>query len=196
MRIGLFGGTFDPPHQGHLRLAQAAIEALKLDEVVFLPAARNPLKTQRPTSKGPDRLAMVQLMIQDQPNMSVSDIEITRGGRSYTIDTVDEFVFAQPGDYWFLMGADALRNITEWKSPERLVKQCRLAVVVRPPMNRFDIESRIPAFAKTRTDVIEMAPQEISSTDLRDRIQKGGPTAPWLDPKVLRYIKEHKLYEN
>ena len=196
MRIGLFGGTFDPPHLGHLRLAQAALEALELDEVVFLPAARNPLKTARPSSAPQHRLAMVRALLEDQPKMSVSDIEITRGGKSYTIDTVDEFVFARQADYWFLMGADALVNLPQWKSPERLVRQCRLAVVVRPPMIRFDIEAKLPEFAKGRTDIIEMPPQDISSTDLRDRIVRGGATAPWLDPKVLRYIREHKLYVN
>jgi len=95
MRVGIFGGTFDPPHAAHLALAHQALQDLHLDEVMFLPVNRNPLKKQR-TSSPRDRLEMVKLAIHDEPNFSVSDIEIVRGGPSYAIETMSELTYAQP----------------------------------------------------------------------------------------------------
>src|SRR3954471_14443433 len=107
MRIGILGGTFDPPHSAHLALAHKALDELRLDEVMFLPVNRNPLKKIK-MSPAKDRLEMVKLAIRDEPNFSVSDIEIARGGPSYAIDTMNELTYARPAEYWFILGSDAL----------------------------------------------------------------------------------------
>jgi len=99
MRIGVLGGSFDPPHRGHLAMAKVALEQLELDEVVFVPANRNPLKDRPVSASGKQRLSMVAAMIADEPQMSVSDMELTRGGLSYAIDTIQELQMVRPGEY-------------------------------------------------------------------------------------------------
>lgn len=194
MRIGILGGTFDPPHAGHLALARAALDQLELEEVLFLPANRNPLKSQSSVSAPKHRLAMVQRLIKNEPKMAVSDVEITRGGVTYTIDTLQELQMVQPADYWFILGADALRGIGEWKSPQKLLKLCRLAVAIRPPMTEHDLQARIAPEFRDRVDTVRMSPMDVSSTDIRDRLARNLSVAGLVTPEVLNYIKENKLY--
>lgn len=188
------GGTFDPPHLGHLEFAKAAQEKLELDEVIFLPAHRNPLKSSS-HSPAKQRLEMVQRMIAGEPKMSASDIEITRGGPSYMVETLMELQMVRPGDYWLLMGADALKQYESWKNPRKIVKLCRIGVAVRPPANETDVMARLSPEMKERVDLVPMRPMEISSTDIRDRLSKRhGIVAPFLSPAVLQYIKQSHLY--
>ena len=194
MRIGILGGTFDPPHQGHLSLAKAAIDQLQLDEVIFLPANRNPMKARSIQTASKHRLAMVDRMIRDEPQMSYSDMEITRGGSSYTVDTLGELQMVRPAEYWFLMGADSLRGISEWKNPIRLMKLCRLGVAVRPPLIVADVLVKLPEDYKGKVDIINMPALDVSSTDLRGRIHRGQNVSPWIKPEVLQYIQTNKLY--
>jgi len=196
MRIGILGGTFDPPHSGHLALARAAMDQLQLDEVIFLPANRNPLKSGRAIGSTKQRLAMVGLSIAKEPKMSYSDMEITRGGSSYSVDTLGELQMVRPAEYWFLMGADSLRGIAGWKNPIRLMKLCRLGVAVRPPLIVSDVLVKLPEEYKGKVDVIQMPPTEVSSTEIRERIRKGMHVSPWISPEVLQYIQSNKLYEN
>lgn len=195
MRIGVFGGSFDPPHSGHLALARAAREQLGLDEVILLPANQNPLKSSRSNASAKHRLAMVQRLVKGEPGLAVSDMEITRGGVSYTVDTIGELQMVQPADYWFLMGADALKGLPQWKNPARLLRLCRLGVAVRPPMTEGDVLARVPPDLRAKVDLIKMAPMDVSSTDIRTRLAKGQNASPWLAPEVLRYIGENGLYK-
>src|SRR4051794_25149699 len=103
MKIGILGGTFDPPHTGHLSVARAALEQLELDEVLFLPASRNPLKSRKVVTPAKHRLGMVEALVRNEEKMAVSDMELTRGGISYTVDTLGELHMVQPAEYWFLM---------------------------------------------------------------------------------------------
>jgi len=194
MRIGILGGTFDPPHVGHLELARAAMQELSLDEVIFLPAHRNPMKGV-PTSPAKQRLAMVQEMISGETGMSVSDIEISRGGPSYMVETLMELQMVKPGDYWLLLGADALLTFPRWKNPEKILKLCRLGVGIRPPMLEADAMTKFGTEGKERIDVIGIKLPEISSTDIRNRLSgRHGTVAPFLSPSVLSYIKQNHLY--
>ncbi len=193
-KIGLFGGTFDPPHRGHLKVAKAAQTSLGLDEVLFLPAARNPMKLGRATASGPERLEMVRLLIAGEPTFSVSDMELTRGGVSYTVDTLGELGMVRPADYWFLMGADALRGFEEWKNPARILRLCRIAVVTRPPLSAEDVRARLPEAYRERFDVVAMPGDAASSTAIKDALHVGKP-ANDLTPDVLGYIKRHRLYQ-
>lgn len=192
-RIGILGGTFDPPHVGHIKLADAAIETLQLDEVFFIPANRNPLKDRR-SSRPKDRLEMVRLAIASHEKLAMSDIEIQRGGRSYMIDTLSELQAARPGEYWLILGTDALREFDRWKSPERILQKARLAVAIRPPQTREDVLAHVPEGMTDSVDWIEMPPTDVSSTEIRLRIEEKRPYAQWLDPAVLDYINRQGLY--
>ncbi len=195
MKIGVLGGSFDPPHIGHLALARSARAALGLDEVILLPASRNPLKATTKATPAKHRLAMVQLLVDGEDGLAVCDLEVVKGGLSYTVETMTELGAAQPAEYWFLLGADALRGLPNWKQPQRLVRLCRLGVVVRPPMNEFDALVHVPEEFKSAIDVIPMKPIDVSSTELRGRLAQREPVAPYIPPQVLQYIKEHKLYQ-
>lgn len=190
----MLGGTFDPPHAGHLALAKAAIEALELDEVLFVPTNRNPLKRKLKTAPAKHRLAMVQALIKDEPKMAVCDIEILRGGTSYAVDTITELSFAQPADYWFIVGADAVAHISEWKQPSRLLRLCRLAVALRPGTTESNLMIRIPAEFREGIDMIPMKPVELSATELRNRLAAGLSPGPNLPQGVRAYIQQNKLY--
>jgi len=195
MKIGILGGTFDPPHAGHLALARAALQQLELDEVIFLPANRNPLKARKGTP-AKHRLGMVEALIRNDSQLAVSDMEITRGGVSYTVDTLAELQMVQPAEYWFLMGADALRGLPDWKNPQRLMRLCRLGVAVRPPMTETDVVNRVPIEFKEKVDVIRMAPMDVSSTDIRDRLARNQTVSPYVPTDVLKYIHTHHLYRD
>jgi nicotinate-nucleotide adenylyltransferase len=193
VKIGIMGGSFDPPHTGHLALARAAMAQLELDEILWIPAGRNPLKTRR-TVPGKQRLEMVQLAIENEPNMAASDIEIGRSGPSYTYDTLFELQHVHPGQYWLILGADALKDFDKWKSPERILKMARLAVVVRPPHGRHELENKMTDELRAAIDWLEMPPVDVSSTEIRLRSEEKRPFAHLLPSKVYDYIKKHKLY--
>ncbi|HVT11504.1 MAG TPA: nicotinate-nucleotide adenylyltransferase [Fimbriimonadaceae bacterium] len=194
MRIGILGGTFDPPHIGHLELARAALDQLQLDEVMFLPAHRNPLKRDR-SAPAKQRLEMVRRMVAGEAKMSVSDIEISRGGPSYMVETLMELQMVKPGDYWLLLGSDALKGFDRWKNPDKIIKLCRLGVVLRPPAIESETVGRLDPELQKRVDLIPMKQVDVSATEVRDRLAKGTqPVAPFLSPAVLQYIKQNHLY--
>jgi nicotinate-nucleotide adenylyltransferase len=195
MKIGIFGGTFDPPHLGHLALAEAAIESLGLDEVIWMPAFQNPLKAKRPFTHAKQRLKMVQLAVEGLPKMAVSDSEIERRGQSYAVDTVAELQFLKPADYWFIVGADSLRTLSSWKQPERLLRLCRIAAAVRPPVNSVEALLLVPPEFREKIDLIEMKPMDISATEIRDKLARGLSVDPWVPKLVIKYIQENKLYQ-
>jgi nicotinate-nucleotide adenylyltransferase len=193
MRIGILGGTFDPPHSAHLALAHKALDELRLDEVMFLPVNRNPLKKIK-MSPAKDRLEMVKLAIRDEPNFSVSDIEIARGGPSYAIDTMNELTYARPAEYWFILGSDALRSIAQWKQPEKLLRLTRLAVAPRSRAAKDQLLASLPPFVPSLIDWLDMPPMDISATELRQRMQSARPVAQWIKPEVAKYIEDKRLY--
>lgn len=196
MKIGILGGTFDPVHNGHLALAEAAMEQLGLDEVLFIPANRNPLKKDRRQASARDRLEMVRLAIQNQPNFAVSDIEILRGGPSYAVETLQELDHVRPATYWFLLGSDAAKEIVTWKQPEKLVRLCRLGVAIRPQSSWDDVLSRMHPDYLAAIDRIDVQPVDISATEIRERLAKKQSVGAWVPAAVLQYIREHRLYGN
>ncbi|RYG37350.1 nicotinate (nicotinamide) nucleotide adenylyltransferase [bacterium] len=194
MKIGILGGTFDPPHLGHLWLARTARQQLGLDEVYLMPTSQNPLKRFQATAGPKHRMAMVQAMIEGEPGLASSDAELTRGGPSYTVDTLEEFQMVRPADYWFIMGADGLATLENWKSPQKLARLCRIAVALRPPMTESQLLVRIPELFKDRFDLVHMAPTEISATEVRDRAFRHLSLGGYVTPAVAAYIQKHKLY--
>lgn len=195
MRIGVFGGTFDPPHNGHLALARACVKELELDELLFVPAAQNPLKSTGPRASGQDRLTMLGLLVAGEDNMGVVDLEIQKGGASYTVDTMADLQMVQPADYWFLLGADALKTLGEWKSPGKLMRLCRLGVVLRPSQADADVVTRFGEAYRERVDLIRMPPVATSATEIRNRIARGQTIAPYVPQAILAYIEEKGLYQ-
>jgi nicotinate-nucleotide adenylyltransferase len=195
MRIGILGGTFDPPHLGHLQLIESAVISLDLDEVILLPANTNPFKQGRRSTPAKQRLEMSQLLTQANPKVAISDMELTRGGLSYTVDTLGELQMVHPGEYWFILGADSLKSFPEWKNPHRILRLCRLAVAVRPPTTKEEMLRGLPSEFADKVDIIEMPPTDISSTMIREKVLKGQNIEKLTTPPVLEYIKKHKLYK-
>jgi nicotinate-nucleotide adenylyltransferase len=194
MKIGFLGGTFDPPHIGHLALAHAALDHLGLDEVMFVPAGRNPFKPQSRTTPARTRLEMVELAIEGESRFSVTDIEVTRPGASYTVDTLEELAMARPADYWVLLGADVLTGFVAWKHPHRILQLARLGVANRPPSTRQTVEPLLPDWISERVDWIDADLPPISATEIRSMILRGKPVGRWVPPAVAGYLADHPLY--
>lgn len=193
MRIGVYGGSFDPIHQGHLILAEYVRENLSLDKILFIPAAISPHKTRHQVTPAPLRLKMVELAIADNPYFQFSDIEIKRGGISYTVETIKtlrEDYSLRQDQLLLLIGSDNLLDLPKWKEPERLLALCQVAVLPRPG---FDIEEAEERFRK-RVLVLQTPLIEISSQQIRRRVKQGKSIKYLVPPSVERFIKEKGLY--
>ncbi len=181
-RIGVLGGTFDPPHLGHLWLATLAADAIGLDRVLFMPAAQPPHKGGQLVTRATDRLLMTRLAITGDPALELSPIEMERPGPSYTIDSVDELERAHPDAKLFLiMAADSLEQIDTWREPDRLLERIEWVVGPRPGSvlpDRSALEDRFGA-AASRIHLLEGPSLDVSSSDLRRRVAAG---------RVIRYL--------
>jgi nicotinate-nucleotide adenylyltransferase len=191
-RIGLFGGTFDPPHVAHLALARAALDALQLDQVRWIPAGQPWQKTRRVTPAA-QREAMVRLAIEGEPRFVLDRVEIEREGPSYTLDTVRAFAAAQPGAQWFLIiGADQYAGLHTWRDWQTLLGLVTLAVANRPgPMPPVD-----PEVLRFPHRVVPLPMLDISATEIRERVARGLSVASMVPPAVARYIDLHQLYRD
>lgn len=187
-RIGVMGGTFDPVHAGHLIVASEAMHALNLSEVVFVPAANPWQKT--PTVDADHRFNMVQLAISGEPRFSVSDVDLVRGGLTYTIDTLRDLRLLHPeADLHLLIGTDALQGIASWKDFEMIFSLAHVVGLARP--GHAAITEDYPPSAVTLTSVPAI---EISSTMCRDRLRYDRPVRFMLTSPVYDYITTNKLY--
>ena len=185
-RIGLFGGTFDPPHMGHLAAALAAKEALGLDEVLFV-VANDPWQKsgQRPITEARHRLAMTELLVEDADGIEASDAEILRGGESYMIDTVSDM--RQRGhEITLIVGADVADGLETWERSDQLRQLVRVAVVDRPGY----VSSTLDGWLMER---VAVEPKEISSSKLRDQMSEGGGIYDSLLASVGSYIDDLQL---
>jgi nicotinate-nucleotide adenylyltransferase len=187
-RVGLFGGTFDPIHLGHLILAESALEELKLDRIIFIPAAISPHKTGAPpTLSASDRMEMIRLAIKGESRFSFDDCEIRREGPSYTIDTVRYLLGNYPGvRFLYLIGADNVSELTSWHESEELKKLVDFAVFERSEMTEEEIKN-FPVIHR-RID--------ISSTEIRERLAKGLSVRYLLPSPVYEYMMTHHLYRS
>ena len=195
VRIALFGGTFDPVHYGHLRLAEEAREAANLERVLFVPANASPFRLQEPLSAPQHRLQMLHLATVDNPAFEVSELEIQRGGVSYTIDTVVAIRNQYPEATLFLiMGADALQGFMQWRSPDAIVQECSLLVGVRPTHELQAILERLPETIRQRAQPVAMPLLDISAHTIRRRVRAGRSIRYLTPPDVIKYIQQHRLY--
>jgi nicotinate-nucleotide adenylyltransferase len=196
-RIGILGGTFDPPHVGHLILAEYSAEALDLSHLFFVPAADPPHKQDEVKTPVHHRLAMLEQAIADNERFSLSRIDIDRPGPHYSADTV-RIVSSQfpDGDLYFVMGGDSFRDLPTWHHPQEIVARCKIAVMRRPyDQIQPDMhETVLPALAQ-RVIVIDAPLLEISSTDIAERLRQGRSVRYLVPDSVLDYITRHTLYQ-
>jgi nicotinate-nucleotide adenylyltransferase len=197
-RIGILGGTFDPPHIGHLWLATLAADAMALDRVLFMPAAQPPHKVGKPVSRATDRLLMTRLAIAANPLLELCPIEMERPGPSYTIDSIDELERLHPGDtqLYLVMAADSLAQIDTWREPDRLIERIEWIVGPRPGdalPDRPALEARFGEYA-SRIHLLEGPSLDVSSTALRERVANGQPIRYLVPRGVEELITERGLY--
>jgi nicotinate-nucleotide adenylyltransferase len=191
-RIGLFGGTFDPPHRAHVALARAALDALQLDAVRWIPAGQ-PWQKTRAVTPAAQRVAMVQLAIEGEPRFVLDRTELDRPGPSYTLDTVRAFASAESDAQWFLViGADQYAGLHTWRDWQVLLGLVTLAVANRPgPMPPVS-----PEVLRFPHRVVPLPMLAISATEVRDRVARGLPVDSMVPPAVARYIDSNRLYRS
>ena len=198
MKLGILGGTFDPPHVGHLRLAEIARRHLALDKLLFLPAGDPWRKAGQPISAPAQRLAMARLAVAAIPGCEVSTLELDRPGPSYTVDTLGELLarYGHETELHLVMGQDALLDLPNWKEPHRIVALAWLAVALRSPGRDLDLtelEKAVPGVSR-RLVILPMSFVDVSGTAIREWSRQGVDLAGLVPPAVESYIKQHALY--
>jgi len=182
--VGVFGGTFDPVHVGHLAIAHAALESVPLDRVLFVLARRSPLKERGPVASEGDRLRMLELAVADEPRFAVSRLELDRNGPSYTVDTLERL--AGKDELFLILGSDAIADLPRWKDPDRIGRLAKLVVAERPGApERVGVAPIVP-FDAPRLD--------ISSRELRARAARGRSLRYLVPEPVLQHIEARGLY--
>jgi nicotinate-nucleotide adenylyltransferase len=197
----IFGGTFDPPHRGHVELPQHVARALGCQQILFLPAFANPLKPETPAPAA-HRLEMLRLALRDCSNCSISKIEIERGGPSFTVETLERLrnEFLPAAHIRLLLGADAALEFHRWKEPKQILELATPAVVLRPPFSRERFAESLRAHWSEEGVqrwlgwIVDAPTMDISAKSLRDDIARGKIDQSKIDPRVLDYIREQRLY--
>lgn len=191
MRIGLLGGSFDPPHNGHLLAAGDVYDALDLDRMLFIPAAVQPLKAGQASATPDQRLMMVRLLIGHDPRFEVSAVEIERGGLSYTVDTLTTLAAAWPSsELFWLVGSDVPKSFPKWREPERIVELATVVVMERSGSGELPDLSAMPG----RPLALQTRRIDISSTEIRQRVKAGKSIRGFVPDAVAEYIEAERLY--
>ena len=189
MRLGIFGGSFDPPHVGHLLVAVDSYEQLGLDRLVFVPAAMQPLKVNRSAASPADRLELVRLLVGQDPRFEVDPVEIERRGLSYTVDTLETYARRFPdAERFFLIGSDALETFGAWREPDRILGLAGLVVLRRPGSPPG--AATVPRGARTLVTRLV----DVSSTEVRERIRAGKSIRGFVPESVAEFIDSKRLY--
>ena len=217
--MGVLGGSFDPVHNGHLNLASRVLERFHLDHVLFIPAYLSPHKQDSEPAPSPHRLAMLRLATASNPCFLVSEIELKRREVSFTIDTLNELLAEQPkNDYFLIMGMDAFENIHTWKAVNQLIESCHILVAARPghsfekteeklkdlfpdspaPFQPSTREGEVTVFQhrekKTSLNFFDLPLVDISSSQIRERLNAKKEIKKLLPPEVENYIMQNQLY--
>lgn len=192
MRLAIFGGSFDPPHVGHLLAAGDAADHLELAKLIFVPAAAQPLKAGRASASAEQRLEMVRLLVAGDQRFEVSDVEVTRPGLSFTVDTLIHFAGQYPADERFLLlGKDVLGTFDQWKDPSQVVNLARPVLLERGD----DSDASLPA-AMRNVELMRLRTRriDISSTEIRARVRDGRSITGFVTDGVAAYIARAGLY--
>jgi nicotinate-nucleotide adenylyltransferase len=201
MKVGVFGGSFDPIHRGHVEPVEAARRALGLDRVLFLPTARPPHKPDRRFAPALARYAMAELALLEREGLEVSTLELTGERPAYTVETLERLRAESPGDeLWLLVGSDSLAQLHTWRRFRDLLAGFPVAVLVRPGSESEGFAPGLDpelaaALATARVAWMPNSPLPISASEIRARLARGEePPAGWLDPRVLTFIRKYRLY--
>ena len=200
MRVGIYGGTFSPVHNGHVAAAKAFMEQMWLDILYIIPTGVSPHKTMKGDATAADRLEMCRLAFADMEGVIVSDLEIKREGKSYTVDTLRE-LYDPDGRLFLLMGTDMLLTLDRWREPEEIFRLCYPVYIRRENDDSLEgaIVEKITSYQQKYGKVVRriVAPAiEISSTDVRAAVAEGFPIEGAVPKAVASYIREHDLYRN
>jgi nicotinate-nucleotide adenylyltransferase len=200
LKVGIFGGSFDPVHYGHLIIAEHVLEQLKLDRIVFIPAAQSPHKKNPPVAMAKQRVEMLQLAIAGHANFEISTIELDRGGISYTVDTLEALTSQFPdASFYLIVGADSIEHFDKWKSPDRIVSLSRLVVCNRGGFGNPDYSalSKLASqeqIAEIQKNSAQCPLIEISSSTIRSRVAQGRSIRFQTPRAVEKYIQTNNLY--
>jgi len=199
MKIGVLGGTFDPIHIGHLKVAEEVTARLNLSEIIFMPAGQPWLKGDNPISLAEHRVEMVRLAIAGKPYFKLSTVEIDRAGPTYTVDTMAELrrQLGSGHELFFILGWDNLIQLPEWQEPSRLIKLCRLVAVPRvgyPDIDLSSLDAAIPGLSQ-RVILLDSPRIDINASEIRQRVKDGLSIHNLVPEPVERYIKQHRLYK-
>ena len=200
MRVGIYGGTFSPVHNGHVAAAKAFMEQMWLDILYIIPTGVTPHKDMKGDATASDRLEMCRLAFEGVEGVIVSDLEMRREGKSYTVDTLRE-LYDPDGRLFLLMGTDMLLTLDKWREPEEIFRLCYPVYIRREEDDGLDgaivekIKSNQEKYGKVVRRIMAAA-IEISSTDVRAAVADGFPIEGAVPPAVARYIHEHELYRN
>ena len=190
MRLGILGGSFDPPHVGHLLAAVDAYEALSLDTLIFVPTAVQPLKAGVTAAPAHHRLAMVRLLVGADPRFGVDAVEIERAGLSYTVDTLETFAQRFPSaERFFLVGEDAMTAFGSWKAPQQIMRLAQVAILRRPGAAGMDLSNAPDGTISLSTRLID-----VSSTEIRERVREGKSIRGFVPESVAAFIETERLY--
>lgn len=197
-KIGIMGGTFNPIHNGHLLLAQWAMDAESLDKIWFIPTGVSYSKAHSNILSGEERLRMVELAIKDNPSFSVSDIELQRSGYTYTYETLEDLRIRFPeNEFYFIVGADCLHAFGSWKEPARILQHCTLLAAVRGDASMEDLEIKKKELMECFGGEIKLFPFmnfEVSSTEIRNRVKMHKEIRYLVPEAVKEYIAEKGFY--
>ncbi len=211
MRIGILGGTFNPIHNGHLHIASEVLQTCTLDQIWFMPACFPPHKDLADAVSFADRFAMVKAAIESFPHFVACDLEGRRGGRSFSVKTLEELRHIYPSDeFTFIMGLDSFAEIGTWKSYDQLFDLCHIAVAARPGFEG-SLEQLLPVAVTDRfcydadalklsgksgfsVQLVRQTAADISSTEIRNRLASGEPVIELISARVAEYIYQHQLY--
>lgn len=201
MRVGVFGGSFDPIHRGHVEPVEAARRVLGLDRVLYVPTARPPHKPERRLAPPLARFAMTELALLGRAELEVSPIELLEARPTFTIETLERLRLERPGDeLWLIVGADSLAGLHTWRRFRDLLAGFPIAVLARPGFERAALAATLaPELAaeleRARVEWVENPPLPISASEIRARLARGEePPAGWLDPLVLTFLRKYRLY--
>ncbi len=196
-RLGVFGGSFDPPHGGHLHAARCAAQAFQLDHVLFVPAARPPHKPGRNLASGAHRVALLERLLEGEPGVSIDPRELAREGPSYTVDTLAEL--AGESELFLILGTDNLAGLPKWFQLERIFELAQPIVIHRAGereqhLKGLEAQLSPPQLKRLARGFVEWPPVTVSSTDLRSAVRAGSGPGEHLPPALEQYIREHGLY--
>ncbi|HUB87660.1 MAG TPA: nicotinate-nucleotide adenylyltransferase [Verrucomicrobiae bacterium] len=189
MKLGIYGGSFDPVHLGHLLVAQAAVEELGLDKLFFIPAAQSPFKPDSKPAPAAVRLRLLRLALAGKTNCEIDEQEIRRGGVSYTIDTLRDYAKKFPGvELFYLIGTDHVAKLKDWREPDELAKLAEFVVIPRPG----ETPAHFPPPFRGR--MLKGFPLAVSSLEIRARLKAGRPIEPLVPAAVAEAIRAVKIY--